>query len=148
MAVAVVAAEAGTVADATSRTDSLPTLVVEVSTGSLVRMLLSRFSIGRNRSMAKNRPKHSNQRARAANSSNSATRSLHRPPEVTQRTAPVVYGKAFIVLEDEAKNTFIFKGGAWVAHTASIAECRQSCQVKELPQRVNKMTRYEVRCPE
>jgi hypothetical protein len=98
--------------------------------------------------MARNRPKHSNQRARAASSAHSDTRSLRRPPELAQRTAPVVYGKAFIVLEDEAKNTFIFKGGAWVAHTASIAECRQSCQVKELPQRVNKMTRYEVRCPE
>ena len=98
--------------------------------------------------MARNRPKHSNQRARAASASTSATRSLYRPPEVTQRTAPVVYGKPFIVLEDEAKNTFVFKGGAWVAHTSSIAECRLSCQVKELPQRVNKMTRYEVRSPE
>jgi hypothetical protein len=98
--------------------------------------------------MARNRPKHSNQRARAASSPFSATRSLRRPPELTQRIAPVVYGKAFVVLEDEAKNTFVFKGGTWVAHTASIAECRQSCQVKELPQRVNKMIRYEVRCPE
>jgi hypothetical protein len=98
--------------------------------------------------MAKNRPKHSQQRARAASSSASPTRSLYRPPEFTERISPVVYGKAFIVLEDEAKNTFIFKGGEWVAHTGSIAECRQSCQVKELPQRVNKMKRYEVRCPE
>ena len=98
--------------------------------------------------MAKNRPKHSNQRARPTGVSFSPTRSLYHPPEPAQRTAPVVYGKAFIVLEDEAKNTFIFKGGAWVAHTASIAECRQSCQVKQLPQRVNKMIRYEVRCPE
>ena len=98
--------------------------------------------------MARNRPKHSNQRARPTGLSVSPTRSLFRPPEPAQRTAPVVYGKAFIVLEDEAKNTFIFKGGAWVAHTATIAECRQSCLVKELPQRVNKMTRYEVRCPE
>jgi hypothetical protein len=98
--------------------------------------------------MAKNRPKHSNQRARTARSASSDTRSLRRPPELVQRTAPVVYGKAFIVLEDATKNTFVFKGGAWVAHTASIAECRQSCQVKELPQRVNRMTRYEVRCPE
>ena len=98
--------------------------------------------------MARNRPKLSNQRARLTSSSMSPTRSLFRPPEPAERTAPVVYGKAFIVLEDEAKNTFIFKGGAWVAHTASIAECRQSCQVKELPQRVNNMTRYEVRCPE
>jgi len=98
--------------------------------------------------MAKNRPKHSNQRARTTSLFNSATRTLYRPPEPAQRAAPVVYGKAFIVLEDVAKNTFVFKGGAWVAHTASIAECRQSCQVKELPQRVNKMIRYEVRCPE
>jgi hypothetical protein len=98
--------------------------------------------------MARNRPKHSNQRARVANFAPSPTRSLYRPPELVQRAAPVVYGKAFIILEDEAKNTFIYKGGAWIAHTASIAECRQSCQVKELPQRVNKMKRYEVRCPE
>src|SRR5262245_41799885 len=98
--------------------------------------------------MARNRPKHSNQRARAASLASSPTRSLHHPPEQTQRAAPVVYGKAFIVLEDEAKNTFVFKGGAWVAHTASIAECHASCQVKELPQRLNKMIRYEIRCPE
>jgi len=98
--------------------------------------------------MARNRPKHSNQRARAASMAPSPTRSLYRPPEQPQRAAPVVYGKAFIVLEDEAKNTFVFKGGAWVAHTESIAECRASCQVKELPQRLNKMVRYEVRCPE
>jgi hypothetical protein len=35
-----------------------------------------------------------------------------------------------------------------MAHTASIAKCRQSCQVKELPERVNTMIRYEVRYPE
>ena len=98
--------------------------------------------------MARNRPKHSNQRARTASSAFSDTRSLRRPPEFTGRAAPAVYGKAFIVLEDEAKNTFVYKGGTWVAHTASIAECRQSCLVKELPQRVNKMIRYEVRCQE
>ena len=98
--------------------------------------------------MARNRPKHSNQRARAPSSAPSPTRNLYRPPELTPRPAPAVYGKPFIVLEDEAKNTFVFQGGAWVAHTSSIAEFRQSCQVKELSQRVNKMTRYEVRCPE
>src|SRR5262249_20121426 len=103
---------------------------------------------GRSMSLPRNRPTHSNRRARPTSSSVSPTRSLFRLPEPTQQTAPVIYGKAFIVLEDEAKNTFIFKSGAWVAHTASIAECRQSCQVKELPQRVNNMTRYEVRCPE
>jgi hypothetical protein len=52
------------------------------------------------------------------------------------------------VAEDEQKNTFVFQGGSWVPHTASIAECRQTCQVKELPQRLNKLIRYEVRCPE
>lgn len=76
------------------------------------------------------------------------TRTLRRPPDVTERPAPVVYGKPFMVLEDEQKNTFVFKAGAWVPHDASIAEVRQTCQVKELPQRVNKMIRYEVRCPE
>jgi hypothetical protein len=50
-------------------------------------------------------------------------------------------------MEDEQKNTFIYEGGAWVPHSASIAECRQTCQVKELPQKVNRMTRYEIRCP-
>ena len=29
----------------------------------------------------------------------------------------------------------------------SIAQCRQDCLVKELPQKVNGKTRYEVRCP-
>jgi len=79
--------------------------------------------------------------------SNSPTRSLQRPPEVTQRAAPVVYGKPFVVAEDESKNTFVFKGGSWVPHTATIAECRQTCQVKQLPQKLKNMTRYEVRCP-
>ena len=74
-------------------------------------------------------------------------RGLRRPPTVTQRPTPVVYGKPFILLEDEDKNTFVFQGGAWVPHSASIAECRQTCDVKELPQRVNRMIRYEIRCP-
>lgn len=76
-----------------------------------------------------------------------AIRGLQRPPEVTERQAPVVYGKPFIVVEDPAKNTFIFKAGEWIPHSATIAECKQTCQVKELPQRVNKMIRYEVRSP-
>jgi hypothetical protein len=75
-------------------------------------------------------------------------RSLQQPPVVTERRAAVVYGKPFIVAEDEQKNTFVFQGGSWVPYTASIAECRQSCQVKELPQRLKSMIRYEVRCPE
>jgi hypothetical protein len=75
-------------------------------------------------------------------------RSLHRPPPLTERPPAIVYGKPFIVLEDHAKNTFIYKAGAWVPHSESIAQCRETCQVKELPQRVNQMVRYEVRCPE
>jgi len=75
------------------------------------------------------------------------TRMLRLPPEVTERRAPIEYGKPFIVMEDAAKQTFIFKGGAWVPHAESIADCRQSCQVKLLPQKVNGRTRYEVRCP-
>jgi hypothetical protein len=75
------------------------------------------------------------------------TRMLQRPPQVETQPA-VVYGKPFIVLEDKDRNTFVFKAGNWVPHTASIAECRKTCLVKELPQRVNQMTRYEVRCPE
>ena len=96
--------------------------------------------------MAKNRRVVHNKRQLAR--TDSATRGLRRPPEVTERPAPVVYGKPFIVAEDEQKNTFIFHGGSWVAYEASIAECRQTCQVKELPQRLNKMIRYEVRSPE
>jgi hypothetical protein len=98
--------------------------------------------------MARNRLGHRNKRRRTGKSASSATPSLRTPPERTQPPAPVVYGKAFVVLEDEAKNTFVFKGGVWVPYTASIAECRASCKVKQLPQRVNKMIRYEVRCPE
>ena len=50
-------------------------------------------------------------------------------------------------MEDATKNTFEFKLGAWVPHIMSIAECRRECIVKELPQKVNGMTRYEIRSP-
>lgn len=96
--------------------------------------------------MAKNnrRVQHNN-RPRSANPAFADTRTLRRAPEPIERRAPTVYGKAFIILEDAAKNTFIFKEGAWVPHSESIAECRLTCQVKELPQRLNRMIRYEVR---
>ena len=70
-----------------------------------------------------------------------------RAPISFERKAPVVYGKAVVVMEDEQKNTFVFKGGAWIPHEMSIADCRRECQVKELPQKVNRMTRYEIRFP-
>jgi hypothetical protein len=60
---------------------------------------------------------------------------------------PVQYGAPFIVLEDTSKNTFEYANGAWVPFAMSIAQCKQSCQVKELPQKVNNKTRYEVRVP-
>jgi hypothetical protein len=73
-------------------------------------------------------------------------RSLAYPPTV-EKQRPVTYGKPFILLEDAAKNTFIFEAGAWVPHGESIAQCRTSCQVKQLAQSVNSMTRYEIRRP-
>ncbi len=66
---------------------------------------------------------------------------------IPQRRAPVVYGKPFILMEDAQKVTFTFKSGTWTAHAVSIAEYRESSQVKLLPQKVNGMSRYEVRCP-
>jgi hypothetical protein len=69
------------------------------------------------------------------------------PRPVFERKPPVVYGKPIVVLEDEAKSTFEFQQGAWIPFSMSIAECRRDCLVKELPQKVNRMTRYEIRCP-
>lgn len=69
------------------------------------------------------------------------------PSLLSQRKAPVKYGKPFIVLEDGQKGTFIYSDGQWVPHASSIAECRQECLVKELPQKINGMSRYEVSLP-
>lgn len=86
-------------------------------------------------------------------------RQVARAPQAAQRhslasylpatpVAPVTYGKPFIVAEDENKNTFFYQAGAWVPYGESIAECRKTCLVTELPQRLNKMIRYEVRSPQ
>ena len=77
----------------------------------------------------------------------SVARTARELPVPAERPPPVKYGKPFIVLEDSERNTFVFKAGVWVAYGTSIAECRGTCKVKELPQRVNKMIRYEIRCP-
>ena len=66
---------------------------------------------------------------------------------VWEKKPPVQYGKPVVLLEDAQKNTFVFQAGNWVAYSMSIAECREVCQVKELPQRVNGMVRFEVRSP-
>ncbi len=60
---------------------------------------------------------------------------------------PKQYGAPFILLEDLNKNTFEYSQGAWVPYPLSIAQCKQTCQVKELPQKVNDKTRYEIRAP-
>jgi hypothetical protein len=57
------------------------------------------------------------------------------------------YGRPFILMEDESLNTFHYVSGAWIPYEKKIAECRLDCQVKALPQKVNKMIRYEVRAP-
>ncbi len=68
-----------------------------------------------------------------------------RPPVAAiERKVPVRYGKPFILLEDAQKSTFIYSGAQWVSYEKTIAECRTDCQVKELPQKINGMTRYEV----
>jgi hypothetical protein len=64
-----------------------------------------------------------------------------------ERKPPTVYGKPFVLLEDESKNTFEYAQGAWIPYSMTIAECKQDCQVKELPQKVNGKTRYEIRSP-
>lgn len=98
----------------------------------------------------KRRPPQPNKRQIAARSSTSDTRPRSQLASLVpvERPAPVVYGKAFIVAENAVKQTFVFQGGAWSPYSSTIAECRRTCLVKELPQKLNNMTRYEVRCPE
>lgn len=64
-----------------------------------------------------------------------------------ERKPPVVYGKPFIVLEDPQKGAFIYRAGQWVADDRTIADYRQDCQVKQLAQKINGMTRYEICAP-
>jgi hypothetical protein len=61
--------------------------------------------------------------------------------------AAIVYGDPFVLLEDAARNTFLYDSGAWIAYEFSIAELRRDCQVKQLAQQVNGKTRYEIRRP-
>ena len=68
-------------------------------------------------------------------------------PPVYEPKPPVEYGKPVMVLEDTKRKTFEYKSGAWVPFSMTIAECRLTCQVKQMPQKINQMTRYEIRCP-
>lgn len=92
-------------------------------------------------------PRHRSQPKRKKQRSAGAGPAARPVPALPPRTPPVVYGKAFVVLEDEGKNTFVYRAGAWVPYPHSITECRKDCLVSELPQKVNRCTRYEVRCP-
>jgi hypothetical protein len=87
---------------------------------------------------------HKRQKRRSTTPHSSTPREA---PRSFEKKPPVQYGKPFVLLEDVNKNTFEYKGGAWIPHSMSIAECRLECQVNELPQKVNSMTRYEVRLP-
>jgi hypothetical protein len=72
---------------------------------------------------------------------------LRQPLAAAEKKPPVTYGKPFVLLEDGQKCTFIYDSGQWRPHEKSIAECREDCQVKELAQKINGMTRYEIRSP-
>jgi len=95
--------------------------------------------------MAKNKRSHSN--GRQTQKFVSASRPVAEAPRVFLPKPPVRYGKPFLLMEDVQKNTFEYVQGAWVAHDRSIADYRIDCKVNELPQKVNKMTRYEIRSP-
>jgi len=69
------------------------------------------------------------------------------PSLVRPQAVKVQYGKAFILLEDEDKNTFEFVGGNWVPYARSISDCRRDCNVTALSQKLGTKTRYEVREP-
>jgi hypothetical protein len=72
---------------------------------------------------------------------------LKTPPAAVEKKPPVAYGKPFVLLEDNQKDTFIYEAGQWVPHAKTIAECRVDCQVKELAQKINGITRYEICSP-
>jgi hypothetical protein len=67
--------------------------------------------------------------------------------EIPAAKPPTVYGKAFILLEDEQKQVFEYRSGAWVPYGSNIVQLKEAAEVKQLPQKINKMTRYEVRLP-
>jgi hypothetical protein len=96
--------------------------------------------------MAKKRRHYQRQKNAQQFAVPAATAPVQRGP-APQRKARVEYDRPFILLEDGNKETFEFKAGQWARHAMTIAECRESCIVKELPQKVNGMTRYEIRYP-
>jgi hypothetical protein len=92
-----------------------------------------------------NNRQQNHKRPRASRPSSDQTAAPVEMPR--ERKPPVRYGPTFILLEDQANNTFHYKAGVWAAHGVSITEYRATSQVKLLPQRINNMLRYEIRCP-
>jgi hypothetical protein len=93
--------------------------------------------------MAQRRPfKH---QARRNSGGPAGARAPIEPPKPLPRSVPKQYGPPFVLMEDDKKQTFSYQSGNWVAYERSIAECRTDCQVKLLAQKVNNMSRYEIR---
>lgn len=76
-----------------------------------------------------------------------APASVRVAPAPVEKKPPVVYGKPFVLMENDQRATFIYSGGQWVPYDKTIAQCREDSQVQELAQKINGMTRYEVRSP-
>lgn len=95
--------------------------------------------------MAQRRARHNNNNK--PNRRSAAPEPTTRTREAPERKAPVIYGQPFTVLEDKDKNAFVFNGGQWVLYERSIKECQVDCQVKQLSQKINGMTRFEVCAP-
>jgi hypothetical protein len=66
-------------------------------------------------------------------------------PAPLPRSTPKQYGPAFVLMENDKKQTFQYQNGAWTEFDRSIADLRGDCLVKQLAQKVNNMTRYEIR---
>ncbi|REK06827.1 MAG: hypothetical protein DWQ37_22580 [Planctomycetota bacterium] len=93
--------------------------------------------------MGNKRPHHNNRRRKGRGGAPPPP-----PIVIPPSKPPIEYGDPVTLLEDRSKATFEFKSGTWVPFDMSIAECRRNdCEVKELPQKVKQMTRYEVRFP-
>jgi hypothetical protein len=98
--------------------------------------------------MGNHKRSHSSNRRSNRKPSRSNAAPLLAPLPTPSTRIPIRYGEPFTLLENESKATFEYKTGTWIPYTMTIAECRLNhCQVKELPQKVNSMTRYEVRLP-
>jgi hypothetical protein len=83
---------------------------------------------------------------RRKNSRSTPGVAVEKRPRIPARKPPALFGKPFVVLEDEEKNTFSYQGGAWVPYAMTIKQCRdEGHDVRELSQKISKMIRYEVR---